>query len=108
MSFMKFALFFGNRGFMPAELISGAREEMKKAVQDAGYDYLIMEETATRYGAVETRDEGLIYHEWLAEHKGEFDGVILCMPIFRLDDKVIAINVGAIATKDKVIAIEYL
>ena len=25
-----------------------------------------------------------------------------------LDDKVIAINVGAIATKDKVIAIEYL
>lgn len=28
---MKFALFFGNRGFMPAELIAGAREEMKKS-----------------------------------------------------------------------------
>ena len=25
---MKFALFFGNRGFMPAELIAGARADM--------------------------------------------------------------------------------
>lgn len=30
------------------------------------------------------------------------------MKKYWLDDKVIAINVGAIATKDKVIAIEYL
>ena len=40
---MRFALFFGNRGFMPAELIEGAREDMVKAVTDAGYEYLIMD-----------------------------------------------------------------
>ena len=77
-----FALFFGNRGFMPAELIEGAREDMVKAVTDAGYDYLIMDKDATRYGAVETRDEGRIYAKWLKSHEGEYDGVILCMPIF--------------------------
>ncbi len=77
-----FALYFGNRGFMPAELISGAREDMKQAVTDAGYDYLIMDEDATRYGAVETREEGRIYARWLKDHEGEYDGVILCMPIF--------------------------
>lgn len=77
-----FALFFGNRGFMPAELISGARSDMVKAVTDAGFDYLIMDENATRYGAVETRDEGRKYAAWLKSHEGEFDGVILCMPIF--------------------------
>lgn len=77
-----FALFFGNRGFMPAELIKDARKEMVEAVIKAGYDYLIMDENATRYGAVETRDEGLIYHDWLKSHEGEYDGVILCMPIF--------------------------
>ena len=38
-----FALFFGNRGFMPAELIEGARADMVKAVTDAGFDYLIMD-----------------------------------------------------------------
>lgn len=79
---MKFALFFGNRGFMPAELIAGAREDMVKAVTDAGHEYLIMDENATRYGAVETRDEGMLYHDWLKSHEGEYDGVILCMPIF--------------------------
>lgn len=79
---LTFALFFGNRGFMPAELIEGAREDMVKAVTDSGYDYIIMDKDATRYGAVETRDEGRIYAEWLKSHKGEYDGIILCMPIF--------------------------
>ncbi len=79
---MTFALFFGNRGFMPAELLHDGREEMKQAVTNAGYDYLIMDEDATRYGAVETRDEGLIYAKWLKSHEGEYDGVICCQPIF--------------------------
>ena len=85
-----FALYFGNRGFMPAELIETAREDMVKAVTDAGYDYIMMDKDATRYGAVETRDEGRIYAEWLASHKGEFDGVILCMPIFVDENGAIA------------------
>ena len=85
-----FALYFGNRGFMPAELIEGAREDMVKAVSDAGYDYLIMDKDATRYGAVETRDEGRLYAEWLKSHAGEYDGVILCMPIFVDENGAIA------------------
>lgn len=79
---MKFALFFGNRGFMPGELIADARREMTEAVSRAGYDYLVMDESATRYGAIETREEGRIYRDWLKSHEGEYDGVILCMPIF--------------------------
>ena len=49
---------------------------------DAGYEYLIMDKDATRYGAVETRDEGRLYARWLKSHEGEYDGVILCQPIF--------------------------
>lgn len=79
---MTFALCFGNRGFMPGELILGARADMAKAVQDAGHDYILMPEEATRYGAVESRDEGRLYAEWLSAHKGRYDGVIFCMPIF--------------------------
>lgn len=77
-----FAIYVGNRGFMPAELLHDGREEMKRAVEEAGYNYLIMDEDATRYGAVETRDEGRIYAQWLQSHRGEYDGVICCMPIF--------------------------
>ena len=79
---MTFALCFGNRGFMPGELIRGARDDMVKAVTEAGYDCILMEEEATRYGAVETRDEGRLYAQWLREQRGRYDGVIFSMPIF--------------------------
>ena len=79
---LTFALYFGNRGFMPAELIESARDDMVKAVTAAGYNYIMTDKDATRYGAVETRDEGRYYANWLKSHEGEYDGVILCMPIF--------------------------
>lgn len=47
---MTFALCFCNRGFMPGELIYGARDDMVKAVTDAGYDYIMMDKELTRYG----------------------------------------------------------
>lgn len=77
-----FALAFCNRGFMPGELIYTAREDMIKAVVDAGYDYITMDVNLTRYGGIETRNEGLLYAKWLKAHEGEFDGVIFSMPIF--------------------------
>ena len=82
MSRQTFALFFGNRGFMPESLVAGARKEMCEAVVKGGFDYLIMDDSLTRYGAVEGREEGEKYAKWLDSHRGEFDGVILCMPNF--------------------------
>lgn len=85
-----FALYFGNRGFFPESLIGSAREEMVKAVTDAGYDYLIPPADMTRYGAVETRQEGWKYAEWLKSHEGEYDGVILCLPNFGDENGAVA------------------
>jgi L-fucose isomerase-like protein len=79
---MTFALCFGNRGFMPGELITGARKDMIEALTGAGYEYILMDEEATRYGAVETRAEGRRYAAWLKDHEGQYDGVIFSMPIF--------------------------
>ncbi len=77
-----FALFFGNRGFFPGELIAGARTEVRKAVKSLGYETIIMNDSLTRYGAVETVEEGRKYARFLEEHKGNFDGVILSLPNF--------------------------
>ncbi len=79
---MTFALAFCNRGFMPGELIYGAREDMIRAVTEAGYDYIAMDAELTRYGGIETRDEGRLYARWLKEQEGQYDGVIFSMPIF--------------------------
>ena len=70
-----FALAFCNRGFMPGELIYAAREELIQAVQNAGYDYIAMDPEATKFGGIETREEGALYAEWLNNHRGQFDGV---------------------------------
>lgn len=77
-----FALYFGNRGFFPGEAIEGAIEDMKKAVTDAGFDFICMDKDKTRYGAVETLNEGKMYREFLKENDGNYDGIILCLPNF--------------------------
>lgn len=77
-----FALFFGNRGFFPGELIADARRDLVTACERAGYATLVMDEALTRYGAVETIGEGRLFAKFLEEHRGEYDGVILSLPNF--------------------------
>jgi L-fucose isomerase-like protein len=77
-----FALFFGNRGFFPASLIASAREEMTRVLHEMGHETLVLDEGATRYGAVETTREGAVFARFLEENRGKFGGVILCLPNF--------------------------
>ena len=87
---MKFALYFGNRGFFPETLIAGAREEVAKAVTDAGHEYIMPPADMTRYGAVETRQEGWKYAEWLKGYEGQYDGVIMSLPNFSDENGAVA------------------
>lgn len=77
-----FALFFGNRGFFPSALIADARRALAENLKAWGYPVLMMDEAATRYGAVETVQEGQKYANFLREHRGQYDGIILCLPNF--------------------------
>ncbi len=77
-----FALFFGNRGFFPASLQASARQEMAQVLKKLGHKTIVLDQTATRYGAVETPAEGEVYANFLRENHGKFGGVILCLPNF--------------------------
>ena len=77
-----FALFFGNRGFFPASLIAEARIEMERGLNALGHAVLMLENDATRYGAVETPLEGEVYADFLRANRGNFGGVIVCLPNF--------------------------
>jgi len=79
---MKLALLVANRGFFPSSVIQSAREEMKAAFAKAGLECLDIEENRTKYGAVETTQDGRIYAEFLKEHDGEYDGLVICLPNF--------------------------
>ncbi len=87
---IKFVLYFGNRGFFPEFLISEARKEMKEVLTKLGYQFLIMDENLTKYGAVETVEEGEKFATFLNQHKGEYDGVIVSLPNFGDENGIIA------------------
>ncbi len=77
-----FALFFGNRGVFPASLIADARKELPAVLRQWGHEILMQEEDATRYGAVETAEEGRTYANFLTENRGKYGGIILSLPNF--------------------------
>jgi L-fucose isomerase-like protein len=82
MSNTTFALYYGNRGFFPDSLIDAARSELTAVLKKKGFSYIQMPADETRYGAVETPSEGAKYAKFLAAHRGQYDGVILCLPNF--------------------------
>lgn len=90
MSTQVFALFFANRGFFPGSLIAGARDEMSKAVKKAGFDSICLDPSLTKFGAVETANEGKIYARFLKEHEGGYDGVVVCLPNFGDENGAVA------------------
>jgi L-fucose isomerase-like protein len=79
---LTFALYFGNRGFFPEKLVSGARTELTAVLKQLGYGSLLMDASITRFGAVEGADDGVKYAQFLKAHAGQYDGVILCLPNF--------------------------
>ncbi len=77
-----FALFFGNRAFFPAALQAAARRELTGALKKLGHETIALDPKATRHGAVETPQEGQVYANFLRKNRGNYDGVILCLPNF--------------------------
>jgi len=77
-----FALYFGNRGFFPESLIAEARRELSDTLKKLGHECLMMDSSLTRFGAVESPEEGRKYAKFLDDRRGKFDGVILCLPNF--------------------------
>ena len=86
----RFALFFGNRGFFPAALQAEARAELPHVLQALGHEVLMLDAEATRYGAVETANEGQIFANFLQQNRGKYDGVILSLPNFGDENGAVA------------------
>ena len=79
---MKLALLIANRGFFPSSVIESARADMLAAFARVGLEAVFPALSATRYGAVETTAEGVVFREFLEEHRGTYDGLVICLPNF--------------------------
>lgn len=90
-----FALFFGNRGVFPPEVVGVARKELPATLKQWGYDTLMLDEAATGNGGVETVKEGEIYANFLRANRGKFGGIIVCLPNFGDENGAVAALKGA-------------
>lgn len=86
---MTMGLIVGNRGFFPDHLARSGREEMIKALKDAGMNVVVPSLEDTKYGAVETREEAKKCAALFDSNRDKIDGVIVTLPNFG-DERAIA------------------
>src|SRR6516162_2169076 len=86
---MTMGIIVGNRGFFPDQLARTGREEMIQAVQRAGMNFVALDASQSKHGAVETRDEAKRCAELFRASGGRIDGVIVTLPNFG-DERAIA------------------
>jgi L-fucose isomerase-like protein len=86
---MTMGVIVGNRGFFPDHLAKEGREEMIKALQDAGMNAVVLGPEDSKYGAVETREEAKKCAALFEANKSRIDGVIVSLPNFG-DERAVA------------------
>jgi L-fucose isomerase-like protein len=89
MSAMTLAVLIGNRDFFPDVLVGEARRDLLKLFQEMDIQPVLLDEQATKLGAVETWDHAKRCAELFRAHRDRIDGVLVCLPNFG-DEKGVA------------------
>lgn len=79
---MTFGLIIGNRGFFPDHLAKSGREEMLRALNQAGIDVLVLGADEGKHGSVETYEEAKRCAALFRKNADRIDGVIVSLPNF--------------------------
>jgi L-fucose isomerase-like protein len=86
---MTLAVIVGNRNFFPDSLISEGRKDVLELFADMNIRPIILDEDATKLGAVETWETAKKCAALFKQHQDEIDGILICLPNFG-DEKGIA------------------
>jgi L-fucose isomerase-like protein len=79
----------GNRGFFPDHLARLGRQEIIAALTAKNIKPVVLGESESKYGAVETRQDAVRCADLFKKHREEMDGVVVTLPNFG-DERAIA------------------
>ncbi|MEQ8676872.1 MAG: L-fucose/L-arabinose isomerase family protein [Aggregatilineales bacterium] len=79
----------GNRDFFPDQLISEGRQDILEVLAQHNITPIILDEEATKLGAVETWQHAKTCAALFKQHQDEIDGILVCLPNFG-DEKGVA------------------
>ena len=88
---MCFGVIIGTRAYFNSALAKDVRAQLLKALDELGYDYVILPEDATPTGSssIETREDALKCAELFRQHRDEIDGIIVSLPNFGFEIGII-------------------
>src|SRR5215475_14962630 len=86
---MVFGVIVGNRGFFPDHLARSGRQEMISALTAQNIKPIVLGESDSKHGAVETRQEAARCADLFKKHRDDIDGVVVTLPNFG-DERAIA------------------
>lgn len=77
-----FGVIVSTRSFFPSHLVKSARESIEDKLRNLGYDYVILGEDETQYGAVMTLGEAKTCARLFKNNTDRIDGIIVILPNF--------------------------
>ena len=83
------AVIIGNRDFFPDQLVSEARRDLLALFASLDIDGVILDEHASKLGAVETWQHAKACADLFNQHRDRIEGVLVCLPNFG-DEKGVA------------------
>ncbi len=86
---MTLGVIVGNRGFFPDHLARSGRQDIIAALTAKGIQPVILDENASKFGAVETRQDAARCAELFKKHREQLDGIVVTLPNFG-DERAIA------------------
>lgn len=79
---MTLGIIVGNRDFFPDSLITEGRRDILEVLSELGVDAVILDETATKLGAVETWEHAKLCGELFRRNADQIDGILITLPNF--------------------------
>ncbi|MCX7842010.1 MAG: L-fucose/L-arabinose isomerase family protein [Clostridia bacterium] len=93
-----FGVIVSTRGFFPAILAQQGRKEILAKLEKMGHDAVILSESDTIYGAVETYEDAKKCAKLFSDNREKIDGIIVILPNF--GDEVGVVNAISMAKLD--------
>ncbi|MCU0503366.1 MAG: fucose isomerase, partial [Anaerolineae bacterium] len=76
------AVIIGNRDFFPDRLVSEGRREILAVLAEMGVEPILLGETDTKLGAVETWEDAKRCAELFKAQRDRIDGILVVLPNF--------------------------
>jgi L-fucose isomerase-like protein len=77
-----FGVIAGTRGFFNPVLAREGRQAVTDKLKAMGHSCIVLDESDTKYGCVETREDAAKCARLFQDHKDEIDGIIITLPNF--------------------------